>query len=822
MSTENIRASRLQLALALMADPDRRQEAQTELRRALDEPGDEPPDWRLHHDLGTLASDHATALSEFLAAVMTAPAPEVAEPVSAAMELLDGADAPELATGLDAKDVGELVEHAQLGGSHLETMKLAVRVLLLRGEVFNARTLISACDDSQIHDDPTLYMATVVSHALELIEEGSYQSALDLLTRQVPPLYRPAEATAQALALYGLGDLDEALQTLTGAVPTFDIAAARALVWLRRAAASTGNEHADVIAKADRAASEAVRLEPSSGEGLLLRAQIILEGTPNIESGRRLLIQAIRRLEAKPERAWLWRLQRRVRDDNMFRYMTFEVASACGRRDELMAMRPEQLPLSETTSLQNAALAELVGAACRDAGRLDDATAFFEAAIDFYNRADQPNRALDAQQALTLIRPTSASSLELAEKRWAAAVKAQSQGPEAVSRAIQQGLAILDGLEERALDENPGDRIQSAYLRGLLLTQATLADDSQSWKDRWVPLPWLQVAALDDAHDFYRVGHLAVALMQVTLFRPALHYAALALNLADNDRWVQEVAILSRLTWYGALDADTHRLIDGIDDIAWCDTIRAYDALLRNDLTNLQKVVGRITADGTWAHELRASALTILEGPEAAEPLWRVVLDEARERPYQHTEAINAALALHDMESARQHIELGTNDGSLSTLEARIAGAVIGVLEGEDGSLARAVEYVRTLECPYLLRQQAHKLYPSLAAAWKPQERAAVELAKLREAAIAKLDEVLSEPLPNLTVDLDNDTASSSDPSLDQVVRQLLQIEEMPAGDPAAAAHALRRLGDALGHEPIQSALAAAAELRMQGHISSL
>jgi len=799
------REARVQLALAMTDDPSRRGEAEAELRRALSEPGGEPPDWRLHFHLGELASDRAAALSEFLAAVVAAPTADAGGPVDAALALLDGPDAANLASRLDAQDVRRLRGLVNREDSDPAKL-LAAHILVLRGEADIVAPLVSASADSPIRDDPALRTANAVSRALELVAQGDDQAALGLLAEQDLPPHEPAAAAVRALALYGLGDLEEALQALIDTVPTFDIAAVRALVWLRRAAASTGNERQAAITKADSAASEAARIDPSRGEGLLLRAQVALEGTPNIESGRKLLTQAIRRLDTQLEREWLWRVQQRVRGDDVFRYMTFEVAAARGRRDELLVLRPAELPFAGMTSIQNAALAELAAVACRDSGRLDEAVEFFETAIELYNRADQPDRELEVRQTVAAFRPTVAGSLELARQWWAASLRAEARGREAVTLTVRQGLAALDDLDMRAPDQEPDDRTDGAYLRGLLLTRV----QSPTWRDCWDPLPWLLVVALDDPGHSYRATFLAFALNQAMLVRPALHYAERALNLETDDPWVQRAAIFARLAWYGILDADTRRLLDGMEDVAWRDAIRAFETILRDDLPGLQKLADRITFDALWARELRANAVTRLTGPQAAGPLWRGVLDEAlKAEPPDRIAAIAAALALRDVKVAREQIQAGAHDGNLSRPDAQIYAALVELVVGNHESLEQAVEYVGAIERPFRLRQIAHMLCATLGQTWVEQSFATAELHRLRQASLARLDEVLSVPLPQLTYELDNVGISSNDPARDGLVRELLQIEELRSQDPAAATEALRRLAAESAGEPIGPTLVA-------------
>ena len=808
--TANMREARLQLARALMNDPARRKDAENELRLALAEPGEEPPDWRLCLYLGELAGDRAAALSQYLAALAAAPAPDVGEPTDAALAVLGGSDGPSLASGLDAQDVRKLVEVAGRGNCHPKTVKLAVHILLLRGEIYRAGPLLSAAADSQIQGDPALRAAYTVSHAFELVEQGDEQAALDLLTQRDLPPYEAAAATVHALALYGLGRLDEVLRVLTDTAPTFDTAAVRALVWLRLSGESAESERRVAIAEADKAASAAARLDPSRGDGLLLRAQVTLEGTTNVEGGRRLLSKAVHRLETRPEQALFWRVQQRVRRDDLFRYVTFEAAAACGRGADLLALRPGQLPLRNVTSLQNGLLAELAAVAYRDVGRPDDAENFFEAAIGFYDNANEPDRTLTARQALAVLRPTVARSLELAEQWWLASFRADTQGRMAVSAAVQQGLSVLDELDTRAPDQAPGDRIQGAYIRGLLLAQHQ-AGKSPTWRDCWAPLPWLLIAAFENPDHSYRATHLASALDRVRLRRPALYFAERALETDADDSWIQQLAIITRFNWYGMLDSDTSKLVDRIDAPEWREAGWVYGAILRDDVAELRKVADRITFDALWAHELRAIIVTRFDGLPAAETLLRALLDEAlREEPAEHETATFAALALRDMKASRQYIDTGMRAGDLSARMTQFCLDVVGLLNGEAGSLQRAVDYIHTMECPFELRTHAHMVYPVLAAAWVDTPRATVQLEQLRQEALTKLGEVAAKPLPPLTVELDHGKVSSLDPALDQLIGQLLRIEELRSQDKDAAAEVLRRLTVEFKDETIGSTLRAA------------
>ena len=808
--TVNMRAARLNLALALMNEPARRKEAETELRLALAEPGDEPPDWRLHLYLGGLATDNAAALGEYLTALAAAPAAESGEPASAALTVLGGSDGPRLASGLDAQDVRKLVEVAERGNCPPEIARLAVQTLSLRGEIDRARSLLSAAVNPQIQEDPALRTAYTVNRALELVEHCDDQAALDLLAEQDLPSQEPSAATARALALLGLGRIDEGLQVLADTAPTFDTAAVKVLLWLRRAGESTDDERKAAIAEADRAASEAARFDPSRGDGLLLRAQVTLEGTTNVESGRRLLARAVLRLERKPEQALFWRVQQRVRQDDLFRYMTFEVAAACDRHDEFLALQRKQLPLKATTWLQDALLAELAAVAYRDAKLPDDAVEFFEAAIEFYDKAGEPDRTLKAREAVAAIRPTAARSLKLAEQWWITSFPADNQSRKEVSTAVERGLAVLDELDARAPDQEPADRLQGAYIRGLLLCRKQ-AGVKPTWQDYWAPLPWLLIAAFGSPDHSYRATHLALALDGVGLQRSALYYAERALSVYADDPWIQQWVIITRFNWFGILDGDTSQLLDGINEPGWAATIHAYDAILRDDLAGMRALAGGITYDALWAHELRATVVTRVEGTGAAEKLWRALLDEAQNaEPAYYVTAITAALALRDVEASRQHVDAGMKSGNLSARLGRFFLAVVGVVVGEESAPERVAEYIRTTESAMDLRTQAHMLYPMLAVTCEDDSQATARLAELRQKALARLEEILAGPLPPLTIELDNAKISCLDPALEHLTQQLLRAEELRDQDAHAAADVLRTLAAGMKDEAIGPTLRAA------------
>ena len=345
-----------------METSDRLDEAEYQLRAALQEQGDDPPDWRVHLYLGTVV-DRAgrppkEAFAEVISAVIGAPVSEAEAPAALALSMLNDPSARRWARKLDPDHVRTLLTCAQADEAPASMVSLAAQLSILRGDAAAVGSLLAASPSGEHATDPVIVRASTVARALELVDQGDFDAALSLLAESDIPATEAGVPSTRAFALYGAGRLDEALETATAASATFDTAVVEALVWLRRAASDDDFARSDAIAEAARAASEAARIDPGLGDGLLLRAQVELEGGVDIDGGRRLLESALRKLEREPERSRLWRVQARVRDDDVFRYTTLEVAAACERHDELLGVGPEDLPFATTTRRQDASLAE--------------------------------------------------------------------------------------------------------------------------------------------------------------------------------------------------------------------------------------------------------------------------------------------------------------------------------------------------------------------------------------------------------------------------------------------------------------------------------
>lgn len=809
----DIRAARVQLALALMESEDRLTEAAHELESALDEAGDDPPDWRIHLHLGRVAEragdEPVAAISEVLAAVVAAPPEEAEEPARAALAMLAGQSSHQWVSRLADSQVDALVSRARAPDASSLLVSLAATFLFLRGDYETAGSLVSASSSSEVRADPHIGTAQTVARASQLIDSGEFRSALAVLEEAEVPGQDPVAASMRALADYGLGDLDAALDDVADAPETFDTALAEALVWLRRAGEKTETEEGvDPVAQAGRAASAAARLGPSAPDGLLLRAQVELEGTFDISDGRRLLEQAILRLDREPERARHWALQRRVRTDDAFRYMTLEVAAACGRTEELFALQPHDLPFARTDYRQDAAAADLVAGALKEAGRGDEAAAFFESAGRFHTYANEPDLALSARRQATELHPTAERLLELADDQWQASYRmADTDDADA---AIAAGLSALDRLENEGFDADTAQRVDGAYKRGLLLARRADLRPS-TLLERWLPLPWLLVAGLDDPTHSYRAMHLAWACNDAGLSRPAWHFAERAIGLDENDRWLREGYVVMHFNWFGVLDEKADAFIDDLGYQPWGSGMRETDALNRNDLSRLRKFTDGDTFDALWARLVRAQSITRLDGLGRAQERFAAVKEEAAKDLADPLVAAECSLVLRELDDARRYIELGVEQGKVSPRAARFRTAMIDVVAGGDADLELLYEGVDSAVDPSALRDWAYSVFPIVAEAWADNHQAVQVLEELQRRTAARID---TPTLPSLTVEIDKGFNTSTDPELDRLVRELLHAEEGGGVADAEIAEDLRRLASdsaALAHAgPILDAIATA------------
>jgi tetratricopeptide (TPR) repeat protein len=762
-----------------METNDKLDEAELMLSAALAEPGTDPPDWRIHMYLGTVGDrvgrPRARAFAEVLAAVVKAPTTEAEAPAELALSMLNEPTARRWARKLDADLVRTLLASAQNDGAPAPMVSLAAQLSILRGDAAAVGSLFAVSPAAERAAYPAIASASAVARALELVDEGNCEDALAVLAEGEVSAGEPGVASTRAFAFYGAGNLDAALDTAASAAPTFDTAAVEALVWLRRAAEERASETSDAIAEAARAASTAARIEPALGDGLLLRAQVELEGNLDISGGRRLLQTAMRKLENEPTRARLWRVQARGRDDDVFRYMTLEVAAACERPEELLRVRPDDLPFATTNYRQDASLAQLVAVALRDAGRASEAAEMFELAATFYKNSDEHDRALRARHSAMALHPTAEGLIKIAEEQWEASFRAEAQSRDAAEDELRKGIDALARLEQCRLDEEPKQRALAAYMRGLLLARRPNLGPV-TVMERWLPLPWLLAAALEDRSHSYRAAYLAWALDEAMIRRPALHFAERALGLAPDDAWLQEGLIVMHVNWYGVLEPRIDELIDPMGVEAWGSTLRALDALHQDDLDRLTPLIDDITFDAFWAREIRARAIARVHGLGAAVSLYEDLLRESEKESADDFAAAEAALVLGDVDVARRHLERGISKGTIEPVGAKSMAALIDVVRGGDASVEVLREHLLTMVRPYALREWAYVRLPVLALAWAEQAQTVAAFETLNRVAEERFASL--EPQPSLTAEIDIARATSTDTELDELVHRLLKLEE--------------------------------------------
>ncbi|MBE2315679.1 hypothetical protein DVA67_006815 [Solirubrobacter sp. CPCC 204708] len=771
----SVRAARVELALALADQEGRLDDAIAELGRALEDPGEDTLRWQVHWHLALLSARANrrpdAAFGQAFAAALAAPPDEAEEPAEFALDLLRGGSVRRAVTQIDDATIDRLVERALTldGGSVL--LMLAGHILMLRGDAHKAGRLFDAAPDT----GGTADAARAVADALTAIDDGGFDAALDALAGLDDDV--PGVAAARALALYGGGRLEEALACTRREGGMIDTAMAETVIWLRVAVAH--DQATDALTQAERSASVAARLDPSQPEALLLRAQVEFELGRDLSSARDLLHHALDGLEATPERSRYWRLQQHVRTDGRFRYVTLEVSAACNRTDGLLMLSPADLPLADTSALQNAAAAELAAEAQRSVDRVEQAADLYERAQFFASESEDLSGALAAQEAAQRLRPSVGGLIRLAEAWWSESFSAPET---ALDRAVANGLAALDRIGSDGLRVAPSQCVESGYMRGLLLARRA-ATDIKPVPERWAPLPWLLAAALYDAGDPYRAAHLAWGCDTAALSGPACTLAARALAEAEADPWLQETYVVMRMNWYGVLDERSEQVIDSVGDPSWAATVRAADALHRGDHARLRELLAdQMSPDSRWARELVAQCTAIAYGMERARPLYEAVLEEASTEPVRHRMASDCALMLGDPARARRHLAAARETGVLAPPELRRGEVIVDLATGGRAPSDAAVrEALATIVRPYMHREWTRGWLPALALAYESAPHAARAFEALRGELLARPE---AGPPVSMTVDIDVGRETSTVPDLDGLVRLLLGLVD--EGEPAA------------------------------------
>ena len=210
--------------------------------------------------------------------------------------------------------------------------------------------------------------------------------------------------------------------------------------------------------------------------------------------------------------------------------------------------RARRITFAGTTYAQDAAVRNHWAQSVKN--HPDEAAQLLRAAAIDYQRSN------DDANALQCLRKTQEFS-PVPRRRWnSAAMWRLSFTDEDPERGLQEAIDLMSRWDESQPEESLAD---ACLLWGLLLSRRlTLrtrhAGGALPPAARWEPLPHLILAALLRPQASYSKAHLAEALGDADLYWPALRSALAATHLRAEDDWLQYVAVMAAVNWYGTVD----------------------------------------------------------------------------------------------------------------------------------------------------------------------------------------------------------------------------------------------------------------------------
>ncbi len=790
---DSVRFARFGLARALADAPDGAEEveeAEEQLRRALRDAGERPADWEIYYELGGLllrVRKESAALAALVSAVVAAPPKFAGDAAELAVGVLEGPRGAEAVGGLPRATLDRLTAHVNGGGS-LDAVRLAARIAMIQGDTATAGWIVGTRTEIERARDPALVRASVSAKVSELLDEFHVTEALDLLESQAGSADDPALTAVWSSCLYAVGRLDEALAKASDGT-TMELATLVALIWLRRAAdVYPGEERTEYIGHALTAAAAAAREDPGRPEPLLLRAQVLLEGAVDLHEGRRLLMRALRRLEQRPEQLSWWRLQARVRKDELYRFFLVELAVAQEQEPEIIAAA-ERMTFATTEFTQDGAVRRHWGEALLRQRDPERSAMLLQAACRDFTFAGEP-----LQAGFCLLRAAEISDtpdltdvLNVVENLWTSSFT--SSGDDASER-LDLAVRLLEQVDRRTDEEHAA---RACLLCGLVAVRRLELSGQDTASQSWDPLPHLLLAAEAEPAASYSAAHLAWALSGAGLNAAAVHYAERAFAIDAEDPWLQETVTAMRFNWMGELDGPTAEVLEELvaaqspDEpsfLQWRDTINGFAALLAGDLASADDLVDRMTHDSRWGRWQRAAAVLSCRGLRAARELLEQLLAECLEKD-KHDVTPWLLLSI-DPERFPDELDRGIQAGQIGPAERTTLQCLYELIRTLGSADTAALEEVLQVTIrPYELRVLAEVNLLGIAAAHPDCCPLVDTMQTLAARAKAKAHTLAG--LPALTAEIDSGWAWCSDARQQATVRFVLDGVTAPGDDRSGA-----------------------------------
>jgi hypothetical protein len=680
-----------------------------------------------------------------------------------------------LIEGLSPDVAGELWKAAHDPRQPDEVVELAARFALARGDIASASE-VSRQRESVVTQAGDLQAANIAAGVLGMLASGDLAGAEAQLTTMGHVAGDAAFALAEALLLYARGDYSAARQRAEASGGTGDLGAVAVIALLAQAALS--DDESDVLyAEARTAATRAARQNPSSAEPLLLRAQVLLEASLDLDVGRTLLKTAVSRQRALAGFSW-WAIQERARRDDRYIYFRVELAAAQGDRGQVVD-RAQSYGALRTEHAQDAHLRELWAEAVDD--QAESARLLREAGND-HRRASDLSNAVRCLRGAYEKQQDSTNGLELADALWASSFSVENADPVAY---VNDGLSLMGSLEGKHPEASLA---RTSLLWGLLLARRdalTSVEPPLRPDQRWRALPHLLLASMLEPDAPYSWAHLAWALGDAELRWPALRAGRMAFTLLQDDDWVMETLLVSEVNWSGRLTDDLRSWLRQVSpevvDPSWIAAISVFDLLVRGRAPEALKLVPRIKSDAWWCQEVRTAALILGRSLNAASDDVKSLVDEAENRGQLLDAAWWALLA--DRDRSGSLAEEAALDGTASFDQQAIRATIELIMSDGRSGLDRLLATIDRTCRPFGLRYNLALRLPLLAAAYPDHDLLQQEFESLAARSEERLHDF--DPAPSLTAELEAGDSWCEDFELAELVRWLLQrMDERPmSGD---------------------------------------
>lgn len=698
--TATIRRLRFELAQALAdAEPEheRLPDALEEFDRVLGEPGADPPDAEIHLAVArVLETVHPPqAMLRYLEAVVTSSS-EAA--LGRALAMLERSNVPgsllspvsdhvvEQIRRLALDSVGEygllaaaLLRDRRRDADAAEVLQRAYDAGVEPRAALTARLAETLLDLDQIEkalliiqDAPGMSedVGLVVTYAQALLMWGKpYEALAALADLSEPEAQRPAAAAVAALALLGLGRLDDARERLPH-VDAPELHFARAVLHLS----------AREYAAAQEASWALVQSRPNDVETLLVNAQPPFEGlgetqiddelgsasfeSNDVVAARALLEELAGDLsEGGPHSRW-WGMQYAVRQyDGRFRY--FEVELRCAAGTDMTLEDLDAVDSAHTTWHQDSAVAELKA-------KLLDAQGEPERAADAYDEAVHLAGELagDERRAASLARhaydrmPTLVRAMDLSER---AAAASPEMGDDEARDLLAAALKAAEQAFPDADDDN-AQRLANAIAWVRLRTSEYMSDFGRA--ARLDAMPWLLAGLVAQPSDSVLRAFIASMLGDLDLLAPAQACAARAFARDPDNAYVAEAAVVAASNYTADLPEmhailARHPSLSEQDD--WVNAIELSCYLGMGDRDGIRACLSGPASSAQWALQTRALAVALVDGASPAKDELTAMLDDLEAgAPGSYPVGAVAAAAIGDREMLRTIARSAADSSDLS------------------------------------------------------------------------------------------------------------------------------------------------------------